>query len=192
MLTVETLEWIIDSDTSSGCAEDAEEEQRRRQPGRVAGSHDDRRPGPAASSAEPPDPESRALCFCSLVTHPPASSDFSSANDVAKQANRKVISSADVFKALEIIDFDEFVPGLRDEFTEYQKTLKAKKVASLKKKRTSDTVIEQVEGDSAAIASEEPVENEEEILNVDELDGIMDDDDGNDDDDDEMEDEADS
>ncbi|KAJ1548279.1 DNA polymerase epsilon noncatalytic subunit [Nowakowskiella sp. JEL0078] len=100
------------------------------------------------------------------------------ANDLARQANRKVISSADVLKALEIIEFDEFIPELREGFAEYQKTLKTKK-ANVKKKRTStvsNNVVEHGDIESGVIASDELAENEEENIDVDELDGNMNDD----------------
>ncbi|KAI7855193.1 histone-fold-containing protein [Circinella umbellata] len=39
------------------------------------------------------------------------------ANDTAKSANHKTISAPDVFKAMEVLEFDDLIPALRESFT---------------------------------------------------------------------------
>jgi hypothetical protein len=40
--------------------------------------------------------------------------NYASANDVAKGANHKTISAADVFKALDIVELDNLAPALKE------------------------------------------------------------------------------
>jgi hypothetical protein len=40
-----------------------------------------------------------------------------SANDIAKSANHKTITAPDVFKALEVLELEDFVPKLQEAFT---------------------------------------------------------------------------
>ncbi|KAI9495306.1 histone-fold-containing protein [Zychaea mexicana] len=38
------------------------------------------------------------------------------ANDTAKSANHKTISAPDVFKAMEVLEFEDLIPSLRESF----------------------------------------------------------------------------
>lgn len=42
------------------------------------------------------------------------SPDICSANDICKESNRQILNAEDVFKALEEIEFVEFIEPLRD------------------------------------------------------------------------------
>ncbi|KAG2179406.1 hypothetical protein INT44_006252 [Umbelopsis vinacea] len=49
------------------------------------------------------------------------------ANDIAKSANHKTITAPDVFKALEVLELEDFVPKLQEAFTAYQQLQQEKK-----------------------------------------------------------------
>ncbi|KAL7116027.1 hypothetical protein ACP275_04G217000 [Erythranthe tilingii] len=59
------------------------------------------------------------------------------ANDTCKEANRQIINAEDVFKALEEIDFSEFIGPLRASLEEFRQKNADKKSASSKGKDTS-------------------------------------------------------
>ncbi|KAL2507437.1 DNA polymerase epsilon subunit 3-like [Forsythia ovata] len=59
------------------------------------------------------------------------------ANDVCKESNRQIINAEDVFKALEEIEFAEFVPPLRTSLEEFRQKNAKRKSESLKAKETS-------------------------------------------------------
>ncbi|KAI9022260.1 histone-fold-containing protein [Phycomyces nitens] len=68
------------------------------------------------------------------------------ANDIAKSANHKTISAADVFKAMEILELDHLTPQLKDAFAAYQQLQSDKKLR--KKEKKSE------EGDNSGIRDE--------------------------------------
>ncbi|KAJ2963107.1 hypothetical protein NQZ79_g1821 [Umbelopsis isabellina] len=49
------------------------------------------------------------------------------ANDIAKSANHKTITAPDVFKALEVLELEDFVPKLQEAFTAFQQLQQEKK-----------------------------------------------------------------
>ncbi|KAL2733976.1 hypothetical protein V1478_003674 [Vespula squamosa] len=59
----------------------------------------------------------------------------SSANIIAKKANRKTISGTDVIQAMADIDFDQFVDPLQESLENFKRTQKEKKDATTKKKQ---------------------------------------------------------
>ncbi|XP_035725084.1 DNA polymerase epsilon subunit 3-like [Vespa mandarinia] len=69
----------------------------------------------------------------------------SSANIIAKKANRKTISGTDVIQAMADIDFDQFVDPLQESLENFKRTQKEKKDATTKKKqikKDEDEVVE--------------------------------------------------
>ncbi|XP_012287304.1 DNA polymerase epsilon subunit 3 [Orussus abietinus] len=70
----------------------------------------------------------------------------SSANSVAKKANRKTISSADVIQAMEDIDFDQFIEPLQEALENFKKTQKEKKDATTKRKQQKKDEDDGVDG----------------------------------------------
>ncbi|KAI9270444.1 histone-fold-containing protein [Phascolomyces articulosus] len=56
------------------------------------------------------------------------------ANDTAKSANHKTISAPDVFKAMEVLEFDDLIPALRESFTVFQQLQSDKKQKKKEKK----------------------------------------------------------
>ncbi|KAM3582811.1 hypothetical protein VKS41_004577 [Umbelopsis sp. WA50703] len=50
-----------------------------------------------------------------------------SANDIAKSANHKTITAPDVFKALEVLELEDFVPKLQEAFSAFQQLQQEKK-----------------------------------------------------------------
>ncbi|KAI4495295.1 PREDICTED: DNA polymerase epsilon subunit 3 [Polistes canadensis] len=68
----------------------------------------------------------------------------SSANIIAKKANHKTISGADVLQAMADIDFDQFVDPLQESLENFKRTQKEKKDATKKKqsKKEEDEVVE--------------------------------------------------
>ncbi|KAI4503885.1 hypothetical protein M0802_001288 [Mischocyttarus mexicanus] len=71
----------------------------------------------------------------------------SSANIIAKKANHKTISGADVLQAMADIDFDQFVDPLQESLENFKRTQKEKKDATKKKqiKKDEDEVVEDEE-----------------------------------------------
>ncbi|KAK9062402.1 hypothetical protein SSX86_019588 [Deinandra increscens subsp. villosa] len=72
------------------------------------------------------------------------------ANDICKESKRQTINAEDVFKALEEIEFPEFVASLRESLEEFkQKNAKRKsdssKAKEAKKSKTEETVTENEE-----------------------------------------------
>ncbi|PIN20738.1 Class 2 transcription repressor NC2, beta subunit (Dr1) [Handroanthus impetiginosus] len=61
------------------------------------------------------------------------------ANDICKESNRQIINAEDVFKALEEIEFQEFIGPLRASLEEFRQKNAAKKAASLGSSKTKDT-----------------------------------------------------
>ncbi|CAI9778328.1 unnamed protein product [Fraxinus pennsylvanica] len=59
------------------------------------------------------------------------------ANDVCKESKRQIINAEDVFKALEEIEFAEFVAPLRTSLEEFRQKNAKRKSESLKAKETS-------------------------------------------------------
>ncbi|GFP92257.1 DNA polymerase epsilon subunit 3 [Phtheirospermum japonicum] len=59
------------------------------------------------------------------------------ANDTCKESNRQIINAEDVFKALEEIDFPEFIGPLRASLEEFRQKNAEKKAASSKAKETT-------------------------------------------------------
>ncbi|KAL2721864.1 hypothetical protein V1477_020684 [Vespula maculifrons] len=69
----------------------------------------------------------------------------SSANIIAKKANRKTISGTDVIQAMADIDFDQFVDPLQESLENFKRTQKEKKDATTKKKqikKDEDEIVE--------------------------------------------------
>ncbi|KAG0170992.1 hypothetical protein DFQ28_001348 [Apophysomyces sp. BC1034] len=60
------------------------------------------------------------------------------ANDVAKRANHKTISAADVFKAVEILELDHMLAPLKESFTAYQQLQVDKKQRKKENKPQED------------------------------------------------------
>ncbi|KAL3618783.1 DNA polymerase II subunit B4 [Castilleja foliolosa] len=58
------------------------------------------------------------------------------ANDTCKESNRQIINAEDVFKALEEIEFPEFIGPLRASLEEFRQKNAEKKAASSKAKET--------------------------------------------------------
>ncbi|GER36555.1 nuclear factor Y [Striga asiatica] len=56
------------------------------------------------------------------------------ANDMCKESNRQIINAEDVFKALEEIEFPEFIEPLRQSLEEFRQKNAEKKAASSKAK----------------------------------------------------------
>ncbi|XP_076939890.1 DNA polymerase II subunit B4-like [Bidens hawaiensis] len=86
------------------------------------------------------------------------------ANDICKESKRQTINAEDVFKALEEIEFQEFVTPLRASLEEFkQKNAKRKsdssKAKEAKKSKTEETVTENGEAheneDGNTVADEE-------------------------------------
>ncbi|XP_043490706.1 DNA polymerase epsilon subunit 3 [Polistes fuscatus] len=69
----------------------------------------------------------------------------SSANIIAKKANHKTISGADVLQAMADIDFDQFVDPLQESLENFKRTQKEKKDATKKKqsKKEEDEIVEE-------------------------------------------------
>ncbi|KAF7402490.1 hypothetical protein HZH66_004757 [Vespula vulgaris] len=69
----------------------------------------------------------------------------SSANIIAKKANRKTISGTDVIQAMADIDFDQFVDPLQESLENFKRTQKEKKDATTKRKqikKDEDEIVE--------------------------------------------------
>ncbi|KAG2190335.1 hypothetical protein INT46_006670 [Mucor plumbeus] len=88
------------------------------------------------------------------------------ANDVAKGANHKTISAADVFKALDICELEHMVPELQESLTAYQQIMLEKK--QLKKKEKDESKVR--EDDDTAM--EEPSRGQKRSLEDDEDDSM--------------------
>ncbi|KAF7405860.1 hypothetical protein HZH68_005229 [Vespula germanica] len=73
----------------------------------------------------------------------------SSANIIAKKANRKTISGTDVIQAMADIDFDQFVDPLQESLENFKRTQKEKKDATTKKKQIKKDEDEIVEDEDA-------------------------------------------
>ncbi|KAK2585091.1 hypothetical protein KPH14_008603 [Odynerus spinipes] len=71
----------------------------------------------------------------------------SSANIIAKKANRKTISSTDVIQAMADIDFEQFVDPLQESLENFKRTQKEKKDATTKKKQNKKDEDEVIEDD---------------------------------------------
>ncbi|XP_044014273.1 DNA polymerase epsilon subunit 3-like [Aphidius gifuensis] len=71
------------------------------------------------------------------------------ANTIAKKNNRKTISGTDVIQAIEDIEFDKFIDGLKDALENFKKSQREKKDANTKKKlqtsKPDDDVIDMTE-----------------------------------------------
>lgn len=83
------------------------------------------------------------------------------ANDVCKESKRQIISAEDVFKALEEIDFAEFVGPLRASLEELRKKNAAKKSGSPKEsnqkgKRKEPPVADEEDNEDGSDSDEEP------------------------------------
>ncbi|XP_057806403.1 DNA polymerase II subunit B4-like [Salvia miltiorrhiza] len=58
------------------------------------------------------------------------------ANDICKESNRQIINAEDVFKALEEIEFPEFIGPLRDSLEEFRQRNAGKKQSKAKQTNT--------------------------------------------------------
>ncbi|XP_034946768.1 DNA polymerase epsilon subunit 3 [Chelonus insularis] len=61
-----------------------------------------------------------------------------SANTLAKKANRKTITGQDVLQAMEEIEFDRFINPLNEALSNFKKSQREKKDTHLKKKQLKD------------------------------------------------------
>ncbi|KAK4515820.1 Phenylalanine 4-monooxygenase (Phe-4-monooxygenase) [Mucor velutinosus] len=90
------------------------------------------------------------------------------ANDVAKGANHKTISAADVFKALDICELEHMVPELQESLAAYQQIVLDKKQ---QKKREKDESKAKEDDDDTAM--EEPSRGQKRSLEDDDEDDSM-------------------
>jgi len=66
----------------------------------------------------------------------------SCANNIAQKGKRKTLTATDIFKALDEIEFEEFIPPLKEGLDSFKKEQKEKKdaAAEVKRKKSAETI----------------------------------------------------
>jgi len=82
------------------------------------------------------------------------------ANDICKESKRQTINAEDVFKALEEMEFPEFVGPLKASLEEFRKKNAGKRSASKAKEASKKKKIKESAGENGGEAAQEDVQDE--------------------------------